>query len=128
MTAPKPILISERQYDVLACMAEGLSNKSIARRLGISFRMVLTEAQNIYRKLGIVGSGTSSRVYASLAFEREQVAIDPTLRNIARPVQSGQSGASLTANTPLTSAPSPASAHAPADSVPPSAVGRVSHQ
>ncbi|WP_353094419.1 response regulator transcription factor [Methylibium sp.] len=52
--APKP-LVSHRESEILACLADGLSSKQIAERLDLSVRTVETHRQNIKRKLGIEG-------------------------------------------------------------------------
>jgi len=45
--------LSEREVDVLALMAEGLSNRAIASRLYISTGTVKVHANNLYAKLGV---------------------------------------------------------------------------
>ncbi len=45
--------LAERQMDVLKALAEGLTNKEIARRLGIAEITVKVHLQSIYRKLGV---------------------------------------------------------------------------
>jgi LuxR family maltose regulon positive regulatory protein len=45
--------LSERELEVLALIAEGLSNQEIAQRLFISLRTVKWHASNIYGKLGV---------------------------------------------------------------------------
>lgn len=46
-------LLSSREYDVLALMSEGMSNKQIATRLHISPKTVEKVVSGIYRKLGV---------------------------------------------------------------------------
>jgi DNA-binding NarL/FixJ family response regulator len=46
-------LLGSREYDVLALMSEGMSNKEIASRLYISPKTVEKIISNIYRKLGV---------------------------------------------------------------------------
>jgi DNA-binding NarL/FixJ family response regulator len=53
--------LTERERDVLALMAEGLSNKEIARRLKMTTRTVEFHVGNILRKLGV-----ASRVEAAV--------------------------------------------------------------
>lgn len=45
--------LSEREREVVQCIAEGLSNKEVAERLFISVNTVLTHRKNIFRKLDI---------------------------------------------------------------------------
>ncbi len=45
--------LTEREKDVLRLMMEGLRNKEIAHRLGISEQTVLTHVKNIFVKLGV---------------------------------------------------------------------------
>ncbi len=45
--------LSEREIDILKCLAEGLSNREIAHRLTISLSTVKTHTRNIYTKLGV---------------------------------------------------------------------------
>jgi len=52
--APRPIL-SERESEILACLARGLSSKQIAAQFDLSVRTVETHRQNIRRKLRIEG-------------------------------------------------------------------------
>lgn len=55
--------LSEREREVLALMAEGLSNQHIAARLGISEKTVKTHVSNILAKLG-VSDRTQAAVFA----------------------------------------------------------------
>ena len=45
--------LSERELEVLQLVAAGLSNKAIAKRLGISLNTVKTHSKNIHSKLGV---------------------------------------------------------------------------
>lgn len=51
---PRPLL-SEREAEILACLARGLSSKQIAADYALSVRTVETHRQNIRRKLRIAG-------------------------------------------------------------------------
>ena len=63
--------LSERERDVLALVAEGLSNEAVGKRLFISERTVEAHVKQIFRKLGIdQEADTNRRVLAVLAFLR----------------------------------------------------------
>lgn len=55
LPARQPLLepLSERELEVLACIAEGLSNGEIARRLVLSVGTVKVHTRNIYGKLSV---------------------------------------------------------------------------
>ncbi len=55
--------LSQREREVLALMAEGMSNQLIADRLGISDKTVKTHVSNVLSKLG-VADRTQAAVYA----------------------------------------------------------------
>jgi DNA-binding NarL/FixJ family response regulator len=55
--------LSAREREVLALVAEGLPNKTIARRLGISEKTVKTHLTKVFTVLG-VGDRTSAALYA----------------------------------------------------------------
>ena len=59
--APKKATLSAREHEVLDLVAEGLSNKLIARRLGIAERTVKAHLTRIYEQLGV-----SDRTQAAL--------------------------------------------------------------
>lgn len=44
--------VSAREYETLVLLAEGLSNKEIARKLGVSPNTVKTHLARLYEKLG----------------------------------------------------------------------------
>ena len=45
--------LSAREKEVLACLVDGLQNKQIARRLGISEKTVKTHLTNIFSQIGV---------------------------------------------------------------------------
>ncbi|SDU80819.1 DNA-binding response regulator, NarL/FixJ family, contains REC and HTH domains [Microlunatus sagamiharensis] len=57
--------LSDREEEVLAMVAEGLPNKTIGRRLGISERTVKAHLTNVFARLGV-----ADRTSAALWFER----------------------------------------------------------
>jgi DNA-binding NarL/FixJ family response regulator len=58
-----PDQITERELEVLKLAAQGLSNRDIARQLGISVRTAQTHLSNVFNKIG-VGSRTEAVMYA----------------------------------------------------------------
>ncbi len=52
--ALKSLGVTDREYDVLALLAEGLANKEIARRLDVSPNTVKTHVARLYTKLEVV--------------------------------------------------------------------------
>ena len=46
-------LLTPREIEVLSAIAEGLANKSIARRLDISLHTVKFHVESLFRKLGV---------------------------------------------------------------------------
>jgi DNA-binding NarL/FixJ family response regulator len=63
--ADRPAL-TEREQEVLALVAEGLSNRLIARRLGIAEKTVKTHLTSVYAAIGV-----TDRVQAALWWQRE---------------------------------------------------------
>ena len=61
--------LTEREYDVLKCMVDGLNNNEIAERLVVSLGTVKFHISNIFHKLGV-----DSRVEAvKMAIEQKLV-------------------------------------------------------
>lgn len=61
--------LTPRERDVLALMAQGLSDRGIADRLAVSLATVGTHTRNVFHKLGISGEPSSNRrVKAVLAY------------------------------------------------------------
>jgi DNA-binding NarL/FixJ family response regulator len=58
--------LTERETDALRLLSQGLSNKEIATRLGISEQTVKTHVHNLLNKLG-VASRTQAALYGSQA-------------------------------------------------------------
>jgi two-component system nitrate/nitrite response regulator NarL len=46
-------LLTPREREILECLAEGLNNKTIARKLGISDATVKVHVKNVLRKLNL---------------------------------------------------------------------------
>jgi DNA-binding NarL/FixJ family response regulator len=66
-SAPDPLEgLTERQREILTLLLEGLPNKLIARRLGISEKTVKTHLTSVFRQIGV-----TDRVQAVLWAERE---------------------------------------------------------
>ncbi len=65
--------LTERDYEVLALMAEGRSNEAIARRLSVSERAVEKHVTSTFDKLGLTPAPEDHRrVLAVLTFLRSQ--------------------------------------------------------
>jgi DNA-binding CsgD family transcriptional regulator len=60
--------LTDREVEVLACLAAGMSNKQVARSLGISVRTVTVHVSNLLRK-----TGTASRTEAAMWAVRHQL-------------------------------------------------------
>jgi DNA-binding NarL/FixJ family response regulator len=67
-TETKAVELSERESEVLRCVAKGLPNKQIARQLGISEKTVKAHLTSIYQRLGV-----SDRTQAALWAQRHGV-------------------------------------------------------
>ncbi len=72
--------LSDREREVLQGLADGLTNKRIAARLGISFRTVEVHRARLMRKLG---ARTLSDVLAFAFAQRGQVASSPGAEDTA---------------------------------------------
>ena len=67
--------LTEREREVLALLAEGLSNQAIANRLFVTERTVEAHTKQVFEKLRLdVDPGSNRRVLAVLAFLRSPVA------------------------------------------------------
>ena len=67
---PSPVdALSDREREVLALVAEGLPNKLVAQRLGISEKTVKAHLTSIYRQIGV-----TDRTQAALWAQRHGVA------------------------------------------------------
>jgi DNA-binding NarL/FixJ family response regulator len=58
---PRVLSLTRREREVLALVAEGLSNRAIADRLGVRERTVKFHASNVYGKLGVRNRTAASR-------------------------------------------------------------------
>jgi len=52
LPSERPVLLTPREQEILACVGEGLSNKAAARRLGISAHTVKFHLEAVFAKLG----------------------------------------------------------------------------
>lgn len=66
--APAASPLSDREEEVLAMVAQGLPNKTIGRRLGISERTVKAHLTNVFTRLGVV-----DRTQAALWYQRRDL-------------------------------------------------------
>ena len=60
--------LTNREREVLACVADGLANKAIARRLGISEKTVKTHLTSVFQRIGV-----ADRTQAALWAQRHGV-------------------------------------------------------
>jgi DNA-binding NarL/FixJ family response regulator len=60
-SAPDPADISQREREVLELVAQGLANKQVGRRLGISERTVKAHLTSVFQRIGV-----TDRVQAAL--------------------------------------------------------------
>jgi DNA-binding CsgD family transcriptional regulator len=66
-------LLTPRELDVLAALAEGMTNKAIARRLNISLHTVKFHVESLFRKLG---ARTRTEAVAKASERRRRETID----------------------------------------------------
>jgi DNA-binding CsgD family transcriptional regulator len=66
-------LLTPRETQVLDAIADGLTNKAIARRLGISLHTVKFHAESVFRKLG---ASTRTEAVAKASERRREDTID----------------------------------------------------
>ena len=52
-TALNDAALTEREHEILECLADGMNNKTIARKLGISDTTVKVHIKNLLRKLNL---------------------------------------------------------------------------
>ena len=57
---PAPPPLTRRELEVLHLLADGISNKEIAARLGMAAKTTMHHASKIYRKLGVRGRGEAA--------------------------------------------------------------------
>jgi DNA-binding CsgD family transcriptional regulator len=76
LSAPREVAggdLTAREVEVLACLAAGMSNKQVARSLGISIRTVTVHVSNLLRK-----TGSASRTEAALwAHQHDMIRASP---------------------------------------------------
>jgi DNA-binding NarL/FixJ family response regulator len=63
--APSQVVLTDRERQVLGLLADGMANKQIARRLGISEKTVKGHLTNLFQRIGV-----SDRTQAALWAER----------------------------------------------------------
>ena len=67
--------LSSREFEVLALVAEGLSNEEVAARLYLSVRTVERHLSNIYAKLRVSGKAARAAAAARFSHSREASAV-----------------------------------------------------
>jgi two-component system, NarL family, response regulator LiaR len=77
--APPASQLTARELEVLVCITDGLANKQIARRLGITEKTVKTHVSSILGKLGV-----QDRTEAAVAAIRDRLVPDPAEREAQR--------------------------------------------
>ena len=72
--APRPsVRLTDREWEVLRMVGDGLPNKTIARRLGITERTVKAHLTSVYHQLGV-----TDRTQAALWAQRQSGVVGPT--------------------------------------------------
>ncbi|MGO8734298.1 MAG: response regulator transcription factor [Terriglobia bacterium] len=64
--AEKKLPLTLRETDIVRLMGEGLSNKEIANRLGVTERTVKFHASNVFAKLGVHDRNSAIEIAHSL--------------------------------------------------------------
>jgi DNA-binding NarL/FixJ family response regulator len=78
--APRTSLtLTEREREVLRLVGDGLPNKTIARRLGISERTVKAHLTSVYQQLGV-----TDRTQAALWAQRQAEVLGPSDNGVPR--------------------------------------------
>lgn len=67
--------LSDREGEVLACVASGMQNREIARRLQISVKTVEAHKAKIVSRLGLRGASDLVRFAAQAAVRRQEDAL-----------------------------------------------------
>ena len=65
-SAPTPVLTA-RQSEIVRCLAAGLTNQQIARRLGISVGTVRKHVENVYTALGVTNRVAAAELHDEFA-------------------------------------------------------------
>ena len=71
--------LTARQREILALMAEGLSNNAIARRLHVSEKTVVQHCSNIYAALGLAPTPEEHRRVKAVVRHLRAVETEPVL-------------------------------------------------
>jgi DNA-binding NarL/FixJ family response regulator len=98
--AEESLHLTPRQRDVLSLLCDGLPNKLISRRLGISAATVKTHISSILAELGVMSRLQAVVMAQRLGLHRQARAIRPQVREVTssdeprserdeRPVESG---------------------------------------
>ena len=68
--APLDVELTAREIEVLGCLVAGMSNKQVAKALGISVRTVTVHVSNLLRK-----TGSASRTEVALWAVRQRLSV-----------------------------------------------------